>query len=170
VVNPRRLHPSQRPARPALARVALVALAGLGVLGLTACSVTNPMTTKNDYAASDGVRVDLGEATVINLLVLTAAEGEPGTVLGAVANHGRERVTVTVALAADAAQDTSFDVAGGGTVVIGPERDETLDLDSTPAAPGTLIELTLTSDRGGSTTVQVPVLDGTLSQYADLVP
>ena len=144
MVNPRRPRRSRRIARPALARVALVTLAGLGVLGLTACSVTNPMTTKNNYAASDGVRVELGEVTVINLLVLTAAQGQPGTVLGAVANHGRERVGVTIALTDDTTQDTSFDVAGGGTVVVGPERDETLDLDATPAAPGALVELTLT--------------------------
>lgn len=159
-----------RSARPALTRVALVGIAGLSVLGLSACSVTNQITTKSDYAASDGVRVSLGEVTVINLMVLSAAEGDPGTVLGAVANHGPDRVEVSIAPADDSAQDTSFDVPGGGTVLLGPDRDDSLELDPTPVPPGSMVDLTITSDRDGSTTVRVPVLDGTLPAYSDLVP
>ncbi|MEP7764319.1 hypothetical protein [Sanguibacter sp. 25GB23B1] len=143
-------------------RVLLVAVLA-SALALAGCS-----TEEVDNAASnDGLRVELGSLLMSNIMVLSAAEGQPGTVLGAVDNNGDESVTVSVGLPDEQAQ--SFDVASGETLLLGPE-DYPVPIRSIPAPPGATVDLTLTSTRDGSTTLAVPVLDGTFPRYEDLVP
>jgi hypothetical protein len=141
------------------------AVAGLGLV-LAGCSATNPDTTTRDYAASDGVDLTLGDLDLGNLLVLAAEEGAPGTLLGSVTNTGSDATTVQIGLADDA---TSVEVGPGETVLLGPDQ-EAVDLAAVPVAPGALVDLAVGSEVDGTTTVRVPVLDGTLEQYADLVP
>jgi hypothetical protein len=174
---------------------AVVPLTALVVLALGGCSATNPMTTMDDYEAADGVRVELGDTVVTNLLILTAAEGEPGTMLGAVTNRGEDDIELTLSLrpteeGQEEAEIATVSIGGGDTVIFSPERPDagaedtaedtgatsrgaeraTVDLEQVPARPGALADLTLTSDREGSIDVRVPVLDGTLPSYTDLVP
>ncbi len=73
---------------------------------------------------------------------------------------------MTIGLSGDV---TSVVVPAGETVILGPEAGE-VPLATVPAPPGSLVTLVLTSDVDGSVSVQVPVLDGTLEQYATLVP
>lgn len=161
--QPSRLRPSRD-----LRRLLLVPAAALGLgLALSACSATNPATTNVDYAASDGVDLTLGSLDLGNLLVLAASEGAPGTVLGSVTNGGSERTSVQIGL--PDADPVTLQVDAGETVLLGPDQ-EPVDLDAVPAPPGALVELTVGSEADGTTSLQVPVLDGTLEQYADLVP
>ena len=150
---------------PAVQRVTALALAA-SALVLAGCSATNPVTTTKAYAASDGLDQTLGSLTFGNLLVLTAAEGDPGTVLGSVTNAATSEATVTIGIAGD---ETTLPVPAGATVLLGPETTA-VPLSSVPAAPGALVELVLASTADGSVTLQVPVLDGTFPQYATLVP
>jgi hypothetical protein len=191
---PRR-RPRALPATPRVRAAAVVPLTALVVLALGGCSATNPMTTMNDYEAADGVRVELGDTVVTNLLILTAAEGEPGTMLGAVTNRGEDDIELTLSLrpteeGQEEAEIATVSIGGGDTVIFSPERADaggedtaedtgatsrgaeraTVDLEQVPARPGALADLTLTSDREGSVDVRVPVLDGTLPSYTDLVP
>jgi len=151
---------------PAVHRAAALALAGAAALALAGCSATNPVTTTKAYAASDGVNQSLGALTFGNLLVLTAAKDDPGTVLGSVTNAASRDASVTIGIAGD---ETAITVPAGGTVLLGPEATA-VPLGSVPAPPGALAELVLASTTDGSVSVRVPVLDGTLSQYATLVP
>lgn len=177
VTTRRRPSPAVRPAASSLlaggaatrSRVAVAGAALVLAAGLAGCSVTNPMTTQNNYDASDGVSVELGDLTLRNLLVLTSAEGAPGTVLGALTNDGSDAARVSIAVAGEQA-GRPVPVDGRATVVVGPESEATVDVDAVPAAPGDFLELEISSDLGGTSTVQVPVLDGTLPEYADLVP
>ena len=148
---------------------AVITAATAATLTFAGCSATNPIATQNDYAPSDGVGAQLGDVSFGNLLVLTSAEGEPGTLLGSVTNRGRDDVKVTLGLS-DGAAGPPIDVRAGDTVLLGPEKDVTLELDAVPAPPGAVVDLAVSSDAGGSSTVGVPVLDGTLPEYADLVP
>ncbi|HEY3438491.1 MAG TPA: hypothetical protein VGK35_12460 [Actinotalea sp.] len=158
--NPRRL-----PAR----RSAPLAVAALLVATLAGCSATNEITTEKAYAASDGIRTELGSLTFSNVLVLTTEKGAPGTVLAAVSNEGTQDSHVTIGQTGTSGL-RSITVKAGQTVIVSPKADATVDLPSVEAAPGGLEGLTLTSDVGGSKDVQVPVLDGTLAEYATLVP
>ncbi len=160
-----RLRPGDLPGRRTAVAVVAVSLA----LGTAGCSVTNPITTLNDYAASDGTLAEVGELRAINLLVLASAEGAEGTALGGVSNTGAEAVEVTLAFPEGSAS-TSFDLAPGETVTLGPDQEEHFEIDSVPVPPGTYVELSIGTGRDGTTTVQVPVLDGTLPEYAELVP
>ena len=132
-----------------LTRRTLSAAAAVAAIAVLAgCSATNPITTSFDYDPSDGVSQRLGDVRVGNLLLLTAEEGGAGTFVGFVANGGGQPAAVVIAL--------------GG--------DETVDVEAVPAAPGSKVDVTVTTDVSGAATVQVPVLDGTLPEYADLLP
>jgi hypothetical protein len=146
-------------------RLAVAALASLAVAPLAACQSSHPITAE-PYAASDGVDATLGSVRAGNLLVLAAADGAPGTVLGSLTNDSDRAVTVQVGLEDDL---TSIDVAPGATELLGPDDTE-VAVPAVPVAPGALMALRLSADAEGTTTVQVPVLDGTLPYYATLVP
>ena len=144
----------------------LLALAGVAVL--SGCTATNPITTMDDYSPSDGVRGRLGTVSLGNIMVLTAEEGAPGTVLGSVTNDGEEEISVSLGLVDG--EPVTVDVPGGDTVLLGPDQDEEIELESVPAEPGGLVDMLVSADREGEATLRVPVLDGTLPEYAELVP
>ncbi|WP_454050922.1 hypothetical protein [Cellulomonas sp. Marseille-Q8402] len=144
--------------------VGAIALAAAAVL--SGCSATNQITTEMAYAASDGVRASLGDLTAENLLLLAAAADEPGALQGALTNRGDDALTVEVATEASSER---VRVAAGETVLLGGTEGEEILLE-TPGAPGSTVALTLSTDAAGTETLQVPVLDGTLPEYAGLVP
>ncbi|WP_258724288.1 hypothetical protein [Cellulomonas sp. NS3] len=142
-----------------------VALVGAGLAG---CSATNPITTQEPYAPSDGVRVTLGDLTAENLLVLTAGAGEAASLQGALSNDGAETLEVTFALE-DGTEVGTVEVSAGDGVLLGGTDGEEL-LFTSADAPGATTDVTISTAAGGSETIAVPVLDGTLPEYEDLVP
>lgn len=148
-----------RPPRPTAA-----VLAAAAALALVGCSATNPIQTDRGYAASDGVRVTLDDLRVENLLAVTTAAGEPGALSGALVNDGAADARVTLA-AGDSTAELA--VPAGGSVLFGTGSGagERVELDEVAAAPGALLEVTVTADTAGSATVQVPVLDGARPPY-----
>ncbi|PUB27823.1 hypothetical protein C8K30_104275 [Promicromonospora sp. AC04] len=149
--------------------IAVAAVAAAGALLLAACA---PTTTTLTYDPSDGVGVSvLGEddrdLRGINLMVVSAAEGEAGNVLGALANETADDVSFT--LEAPGASPVTVAVPAGSTVYLGTETGEPVQLDTVGAAPGDYLDATLTV---GSDTkeFQLPVFDGTLPEYADYLP
>lgn len=177
--RPRRL-PLRLPVRAA------VVAAGLATsLVVAGCSATNPIQTEDQYDPSDGVSITLGDVRALNLLVVTAGEGEPGVLHGALTNQGDDDASVTVtfqtsgddATATPTADPTTVAVPAGATVLLSGadgaqdgDRTVAVDITSTPAAPGDVTTIGLTSDLAGSEQLQVPVLDGTLPQYEALLP
>ncbi len=138
----------------------------VGALALSGCSATNPVLTNEPYAASDGVNQTLGPLSFGNLLVLAAERDAPGTLLGSVTNASDRVARVEIGLAGT---PTTVEVPAGATVILGPEATP-VDLGTVPVPPGALVEVMLGSDADGTTSVQAPVLDGTLEYYATLVP
>lgn len=142
-------------------RLAVAAVTAGAVAVLTACA---PVMTQEPYAASDGLRVELGDHVVVqNLLVVSAAEGAPGAVQGAILNTGAAEATVVLF-------DTEVSVDPGQTVLLGGTTGEPLVVDAVEAAPGATLPVELGVDGSSTQVVPVPVLDGTLPEYADLVP
>jgi len=150
--------------RHRLAAAGVVALAGLALAG---CSATNQITTAKPYSASDGVRAELGDVTAENLLVLASAEGAPGALQGALTNRGTDAVTVTLTSGTTAIGTVRVDATS--TVLLGGDTGKALTF-TTANAPGGVTPLTLETGPGGTLTVSVPVLDGTLPEYATHVP
>lgn len=166
-----------RPTSP-VARLAPVALAA--GLVLTGCSATNPMLTQLDYNASDGLDLQVGDVRGINLFVVTAAEGEPGVLVGALTNEDDEDVTVEISVSGEDGASTDpvrVEVPAGGTVSFagaesteGRVQAEEVELDAVPARPGAHVTLEVRVGTGESVTRRVPVLDGTLEPYDELLP
>ncbi len=178
--RPRRL-PVRLPLRASGVAAALTA----GLL-LAGCSAPNPIETSKPYDASDGVGVTLGDVRGINLMILSEGSGKPGVLHGAFTNDGTQDVTLTIAFgAAGAAADAepsddpaTIDLPAGETVLLSDAEDdsklqvvtERVGVTSTPVAPGSLAPISVSSDVAGGETLRVPVLDGTLPDYASLVP
>jgi hypothetical protein len=127
-----------------------------------------PSVTNKPYEASDGINVTVGDVKGINLMLISGAKGDPGRLLGAFSNGGDDGTTVTVA--PQGTDPASIDVDSSSTVYLGTEDNQKdVVFPSTGAAPGAVLPVTITVD-GTSSTVSVPVLDGTLPDYATLVP
>ena len=150
-----------------------LAVAGLAAaLTLTGCSATNQITTEQDYDSSDGVGERVGDIKVLNFLIVSEGKGEPGTLMGALDNRGSDDEVVKIALEDDS---VTVPVPGGQTVLLsapGGNSDEDKDIvfESIPEPPGAVVPVVVTTRDAGSVTLQVPVLDGTLPEYADAVP
>lgn len=159
---------SRRPS-PARRRVGMVCLTIVLAAGLSACSATNPITTAAVYEPSDGVRLDVGDVRLGNLIVLSAGAGEPGLLIGYVTSTGTQDARVS--LGGDGVSiEPDIRVPAGGTTLLTPDEGSEITLDSVPVPPGAYLTLEVAVEDGGTGTVGVPVLDGTLPAYADLVP
>jgi len=149
--------------------IALAAVSATGALLLAACT---PSTTTLNYDPSDGVGVSvLGEddrdLRGINLMVVSAGEGEAGNVLGALTNETADDASFM--LEAPGAIPVTVDVPAGDTVYLGAEIGEEVLLDAVGAAPGDYLDAVLTVGPD-SKEFLLPVFDGTLPEYADYVP
>lgn len=161
---------SRTSARPVVVGAAL-ALA----VALSGCSATNDITSQSVYSASDGVRATLGDLTAENLLIVAEAADAPGALQGALTNRGDDTLTVELTLEGSTervrVESGATVLLGGGAGEGGADGDEREEVVFDAAgAPGSTVELTLSTEAAGEQTVPVPVLDGTLPEYADLVP
>jgi hypothetical protein len=161
---------SRTSARPVVVGTVLALAAAL-----SGCSVTNQITTEVAYSASDGVRATLGDLTAENLLIVAEAADAPGALQGALTNRGDEALTVELSLEGSServrVESGATVLLGGGSGEGGADGDEREQVVfDTAGAPGSTVELTLSTGAAGDETVPVPVLDGTLPEYADLVP
>jgi len=139
--------------------VASVALAA-------ACS---PIETNRPYSPSDGVRVDLtDDLRGLNLFVVTAAEGDAGTLVGAFANDSSENVEFDVTPEGGAA--ATIPVAAGETVYLATEDGFEVLFGRIDAEPGAVLPVVVSVTSGEEQELALPVLDGTLEEYAHLVP
>lgn len=142
--------------------------AAIGAAALLAgCSVMTPIQTAELYAAGDGVRAEVGDSgvRVENLMVLAEEEGAEGAVYGALVNDTTEELTIGVTIGVGGIE---LPVAAGESVLLGV--DEEVVIPAVSVAPGGVVEATLRAEGHGAVPITVPVLDGTLPQYADLVP
>ncbi len=147
--------------RPQPRTVARLLAAPIGaVLVLSACA---PIQSIEPYAASDGVRTVINDDVIVeNLMIISAAEGEPGAVQGGIRNDG---AATSVAIG-----DQSVPIGAGETVLLGGENGIDVTIESVSVRPGATLTLTVAVDGGDAQEVPIPVLDGTLSEYEPLLP
>ncbi|WP_084039248.1 hypothetical protein [Demequina sp. NBRC 110053] len=143
------------------------ALASLAALALAGCSYVNPITTQENYAASDGSQVQMGAVEGLNLIVVSPGAGEPGTLIGTLHNSSAEDIDVQVTF--DGETMTTVTVPAGQNQQLGPADGATEVPGTTEVLPGLTTEAALMSSTDGTFTVEVPVMDGTLPEYADVL-
>jgi len=143
-----------------------IAAAVLVAAALTGCSATNPIQTQVVYSASDGARVVLGDTIEAkNLIVLTQAQGEPGALIGAVTNRGAQDTVATIDVVGAGRHEIPL-AAGQSLRFVG---EDTLRFDAVDGSPGATMAVTVSSGSEGATSATVPVLDGTLPEYAEVL-
>jgi hypothetical protein len=163
-------------------------LAGSALLlipvGVTAgCSATNPSPIASPYTAGDGTNGEIRDpatGTVIklrNFLVVSAGKGQPGQLVGAIANEGSGPVQIgltiespasagsAAASASPALASAAITAAPGQLTLIGP-GGAAVDVTALPAIPGATVTLRAQTGAGGEL-LSIPVVAAT-GQYASL--
>lgn len=147
----------------------LVAAALAGVVVLSGCQVASPIQTNVPYQPADGVAVDLGDVQIRDLVVVSGAKGEVGTLSGMVVNQGASRVTITFATGAGGSSTSAVAPADSQTRLSGVQGGEPVSFPAIAAAPGGILKVTVSTPASGASEVSVPVLlpDG---YYATITP
>ena len=101
------------------------------------------------------------------MLVVTTAKDAPAVLTGSIHNASAEAVKVTLSI--DGTIAANVEVAPNATATIGTGEGQTLVQGVSPAAPGGLAPVWFGTEEVGATQVQVPVVDGTLSPYDQVV-
>ena len=150
---------------------ASVVLASLVIVVTSACTYLTPQATTAPYDPSDGVGASIGAVEVLNAIVLTD-DGETGSLLINFANRGSTSTTVNVQYedASGDKVDHSVHVNGNGVKSIGGEGNATIVMTGVDAPPGSLFPIFVQAGDQTGTQLQVPVLDGSMPQYAGLLP
>lgn len=152
-----------------LQRLSLIAAIGVGAMAFTGCTAINPQSTTLVYSASDGVRKDMGQLQLRNVLVVSEAAGSPGRLIGTFYNQSDADITLTVSGAQGS--QTEITVSPGTPLVLDTAGDKAI-LSTMAEPPGAMEPLELRQSGGAteSSTINVPILDGTLHEYKSLVP
>lgn len=149
-------------------KLAMAAAAiGVGLLSVTGCGFVNAQQTSHQYAASDGIREDLGPLQLRNIVIVSTGENQPGRVVGAVFNTSGSDVTLTIKGAAGS--QTQVPVKAHSSTLLNDTTDAAV-LSSSGGKPGTLAPVTISVPGTASREVKVPVLDGSLAEYRQYLP
>ncbi|MFE4194599.1 hypothetical protein ACFRJ9_01945 [Paenarthrobacter sp. NPDC056912] len=148
-------------------KLAIAAAAiGVGLLSVTGCGFVNAQQTTHQYSASDGIKADLGQLQLRNMLIVASGEKEPGRVIGAVFNKSSSDATLTIS-GADGAQ-TEIPVKANSETYLNDAADPAI-LSTAGTAPGGLAPVTIRSG-SDSAQISIPVVDGTLPEYRKYLP
>jgi len=159
--------------RSALGRrtVAATAVAVGVVLAAAGCNFISPQATLKQYDASDGTSVNVGDIAVRNAIALTE-DGTEASLSMVVLNTGDDAVDVSFQYPTEAGQQTeTVTVDGDSQVRRGTtEGDDQLLMTGLDVTVGSLIPVYVQYGTETGKTLQVPVLNGDLPEYATLLP
>lgn len=144
-------------------------------LGLSACQVNSPVTTDLDYAASDGINMQVGEVSVDGLAIVSAGSGAAGILTGAAVNAGDEAVTIQLAMDTESgpvAIDPALEVSTESLLRLDDASDDyarAVAIDSVESTPGTLVTIQAETADGEVGQARVPILlpEGPYAAYAE---
>ncbi|AJT42598.1 hypothetical protein [Psychromicrobium lacuslunae] len=155
--------------RRRLAAASVIGASLLGITTLAGCGYIAPQQTTVVYSASDGVRHDLGNIELRNILLVSAGEDKPGRVIGAVFNTSKSPIRVTFNGASGS--QTEFTVKPGEPYYLNQESDSSI-LSTVAQHAGSLETVKVSQNGPGTSSVElkIPVLDGTLAEYKPYLP
>ncbi|GAA4051164.1 hypothetical protein [Agromyces indicus] len=149
------------------ARLAASAALALGIaIGGTGCGMVTYQATTERYDPSDGVSAEVGSLAVRNILIISE-DGDEGSMTLSVSNSGSEDATLELQVGSETVE---VDVDAGQTVAPGAGDEEPLLIEGLDAEVGGLVPVFVTTDGAEGREISVPVLDGRLPEYEDLVP
>jgi hypothetical protein len=144
---------------------------GALLLGTTGCSLTSEKATLIEYNPSDGVSDSIGDIDLRNVFALSEDGGTVALVMSVI-NNGEDGANVDFQIeAADGTKITErVYVAGDASKSTGGEDVDPIAFANVDAQVGSLIEVYAQSGDETGKQLLVPLLDGSLPEYADLVP
>ena len=146
--------------------------AGAGVaiaaalISATGCGYIYTQPTTPQYAASDGVKADLNGVELRNIMMVSSGKGADGRLLGTILNKSDHDITVTFAFPSG---EKSVKVAKGQQVRL-ESNDSQVIVPKISQTPGETLANTQVSSNDQSTNLNIPILDGTLKEYASYMP
>lgn len=144
-----------------------VAIAALIALGVSACA---PIATLKHYDPSDGISTMVGDVKVLNALVLTKA-GATGNLLFSAYNPSDELVQLTVQYDVHGDKQTkTATLLPDSTTDVGYGKGGQFLLSGLNTKAGSLVDIYFQYGDEAGKQITVPVLDGGLAQYSELLP
>lgn len=150
---------------------AAVVIAGAVMVLTAGCNFISPQTTTEIYDASDGVNTTVGDIEVRNAIVFTE-NGDEASLSVVVINNGSSAANVKFQYQALGSTETAvIPVAANGETDRGTQggQKQTI-LNGIGKQPGSLLTVFIQSGTDTGKKLNVPVLDGSLTQYATLLP
>ncbi|MGN6427032.1 hypothetical protein [uncultured Leifsonia sp.] len=153
---------------------ASVVLALAVAFGTAGCGLVAPQATTKHYDASDGVSGSVGQVDVRNAMIVTdGVGGKVGNLVVTLVNNDAKSHRVTVTSGSSSAK-AYVTVQPGQVKQVGTTPDEasSSNIFLTPfsALPGSLYPVYFQYGDQTGAKLDVPVLDGALEDYKDLVP
>lgn len=156
-------------------RAASVVLAAAVLLSTAGCTFFAPQTTLKPIDPSDGVNTQIGDVYIRNVLLLAGESGDV-SLLANVVNETDNGVNVTFQYQGKDSDgvsgkvDNSIFANPGKASSVGGENDPRIILSGVEAKPGTLFPVFVQYGDKTGKQLLVPVLDGTLKPYNELLP
>ena len=132
------------------------ALAGTILLASGCATVFSPVQTDYAVDAGDGVPLSIVGLDLRGLAVVVPAQGETGIVVGQAVNRSSSAVEVTFAVEGAPAPATVAVPASSGRTL--SDATTGVEIPGIPVAPGTMVQMTVTTPEAGANVVTVPVL------------
>ena len=151
---------------------ASIVLAGAVLLGTTACTFLTPQATLYQYDPGNGVGATIGDVKVRDAVALMNEDGHAVSLLITLVNSSSSVVQLNLQYESGGEKtDRTVFVAQRGVLQFGttPDQEQIIILNP-DVALGALLPVYVQYGDETGTTLLVPVLDGTLPEYADLVP
>jgi hypothetical protein len=146
---------------------AAAAIAATIALGVAACA---PIATLKPYDPSDGVSTKVGDVKVLNALVLTKA-GANGNLLFSAYNPSDQLVQLTVQFDGSTGKVTkTATLLPDATTDFGYGKKGQFFLPGITTKAGSLVDIYFQYGDVEGKQIPVPVLDGSLPQYQNLLP
>lgn len=151
--------------------LASLVLAATVALVTSACTFLTPQVTADKYDPSDGSSVVVGDVQVQNAILLSN-DGETASLLANLVNRSDRSVTVKLQYenASGAKVDESIHLNAKSVKSIGDGSGEQLLLQGVDAPLGSLFTIYVQYGSATGAELGVPVLDGSLPEYAELLP
>ena len=151
--------------------IASLALGALVVLVTSGCAMLSTQATSIQYSASDGVNIpDSGPLQVRNVLIVSDEDGVDGVLVAAIVNATSESQTLTIEYGEGSKTTETIRVPANSTVSLGTEETDPLPLEGIDTKPGANLPMFFQSGDSDGVLFDVPVLDGSLDYYGDLLP
>lgn len=149
--------------------VASVVLVGALVAGTTGCTFFTRQVTQEAYDPGDGVSATVGDISIDNALAISD-DGENANLILTLSNSGDTTRKVLLQYESDGEKTDVFQFVGAGETVSLGDPEPRIPLNGIGTDPGALLPLYVQYGKETGKTVLVPVLDGSLPEYQDLVP